>query len=56
MDYEKQHHSGLNGFLLLMHIGTDARRTDKLYQHLPQLLQWLKTRGYQLVRVDELLK
>jgi peptidoglycan/xylan/chitin deacetylase (PgdA/CDA1 family) len=56
IDYEKQHHSGLNGFILLMHMGTDARRTDKLYLHLPMLIQWLKTRGYQLVRVDELLK
>jgi peptidoglycan/xylan/chitin deacetylase (PgdA/CDA1 family) len=56
IDYEKQHNSGLNGFILLMHIGTDARRTDKLYYDLPQLIQWLKSKGYQLVRVDELLK
>lgn len=55
-DYEARRPSGLNGFILLMHIGTDAKRTDKFYEQLPQLVQWLKTKGYQLVRVDELLK
>jgi peptidoglycan/xylan/chitin deacetylase (PgdA/CDA1 family) len=56
INYEQKHSSGLNGFILLMHIGTDAKRTDKLYYHLPQLVKWLKQRGYQAVRVDELLK
>jgi len=56
LDYEKKYSSGLNGFVLLMHIGTDAKRADKFYYHLPQLLQWLKEKGYQPVRIDELLK
>jgi peptidoglycan/xylan/chitin deacetylase (PgdA/CDA1 family) len=56
LDYEKKYSSGLNGFVLLMHIGTDAKRPDKFYYHLPQLLQWLKEQGYQPVRIDELLK
>ena len=56
LDYEKKYSSGLNGFVLLMHIGTEAKRTDKFYYHLPQLLQWLKEQGYQPVRIDELLK
>lgn len=54
--YEQNHPSGLNGFILLMHTGTDAKRTDKFYHRLPQLIQWLKTKNYQLVRIDELLK
>jgi endoglucanase len=56
IDYEQKHPSGLDGFILLMHIGTDAKRTDKFYYHLPELIQWLKSRGYQFVRIDELLK
>ncbi|MFN2457725.1 MAG: polysaccharide deacetylase family protein [Chitinophagaceae bacterium] len=48
--------SGLNGFILLVHIGTDPKRTDKFYYQIPQLLQWLKKKNYELVRVDELLK
>lgn len=56
MNYEKQHPSGLNGFILLMHIGAGPDRTDKLYTYLPQLIQELKTKGYQFQRVDELLK
>jgi peptidoglycan/xylan/chitin deacetylase (PgdA/CDA1 family) len=46
----------LNGFLLLMHIGTDPERTDKLYNRLDDLIKELKHRGYELVRVEELLK
>jgi peptidoglycan/xylan/chitin deacetylase (PgdA/CDA1 family) len=55
LDYEQKHSSGLNGFILLMHIGTDPKRTDKFYHYLPQLLRWLKGKGYQPVRVDALL-
>jgi endoglucanase len=54
--YEQIHPSGLKGFILLMHIGTDPKRTDKLYYHLPKLIQWLKDNGYQPVRIDELLQ
>ena len=46
----------LNGFLLLMHIGTNPKRTDKLYNRLNDLIGELKHRGYELVRVDELLQ
>ena len=46
----------LNGFLLLMHIGTNPKRTDKLYNRLNDLIGELKHRGYEFVRVDELLQ
>ncbi|MDD3787947.1 MAG: polysaccharide deacetylase family protein, partial [Petrimonas sp.] len=45
----------LNGFLLLSHIGTDPKRTDKFYNRLDNLIKELKKRGYEFVRVDELL-
>lgn len=54
-DYEKQDPSGLNGFILLIHIGTDERRTDKFYTKLDRLLDELRSKGYSLVRIDELL-
>ena len=54
LDYERKHRTGLNGFILLMHIGTDEKRTDKFYRRLPSLIQWLKAEGYQLVRIDAL--
>lgn len=56
LHFEQNHPSGLNGFILLMHIGTDPKRSDKLYNLLPELIQWLKRSGYQPVRIDELLK
>jgi len=48
--------AGLNGFILLIHIGTDPGRTDKFYHKLPQLIKYLKTKGYQFQAVNQLLK
>ncbi len=56
INYEQSNPCGLNGFILLLHIGTDPRRTDKFYQHLPQLIKYLSAKGYQFQTVDELLK
>lgn len=56
INYEQTHTRGLNGFILLMHIGTDAKRTDRFYFYLPQLMKWLKMKNYKPVRIDELLK
>jgi peptidoglycan/xylan/chitin deacetylase (PgdA/CDA1 family) len=43
---EQEAKAGLNGFLLLLHIGTDPARTDKLYHHLDDLVGYLKGKGY----------
>ena len=53
---ESQSSGGLNGFILLVHIGTDPRRTDKFYFYLPGLIAELKKRGYHFARINELLK
>lgn len=55
IEFEKNSESGLNGFILLFHIGTDPRRTDKFYLYLPDLISRLKNKGYRFVRIDELL-
>jgi endoglucanase len=55
LKYEHQSSNGLNGFILLLHIGTDSRRTNKFYFKLPHLIRELKNRGYEFVRIDELL-
>lgn len=54
--YESTGSNGLNGFILLLHIGTDPRRTDKFYKQLPELFSWLKERKYEMIRIDELVK
>ena len=56
VDYEASKHAGLNGFMLLMHIGAGPDRTDKFYTRLPQLIKYLKQKGYQFQTVDRLLK
>lgn len=54
LDFESRSSFGLDGFILLVHIGTDPRRTDKFYKRLPGLIDELKRKGYSFVRVDEL--
>lgn len=56
INYEQSKVSGLNGFILLVHIGTDPKRVDKFYHRLPQLIKYLKTKGYQFQIVNQLLK
>jgi endoglucanase len=54
LNYEKR--ESLNGFILLVHIGTDPRRKDKLYNQLGKLIDELKIRGYSFQRIDDLLR
>ena len=56
IDQDKNKPNGLNGFVLLLHIGTDPKRTDKFYNKLPELIQYLKKSGYEMVKINELLK
>ena len=56
INYEQTKLSGLNGFILLMHIGAGPDRTDKFYNRLPALIQYLKQKGYRFQTVDQLLK
>ncbi len=53
--YERSDPAGLNGFVLLIHLGTDPRRTDKYYLRLDDLLAALQAKGYRCKRIDELL-
>ena len=55
LDYEKKDPHGLNGFLLLIHIGTHPDRKDKFYLRLDDLIEHLRRRGYAFRRIDELL-
>jgi endoglucanase len=53
--FESGSPTGLNGFLLLFHLGAGPERTDKMHPHLGRLLEELTGRGYTFARVDELL-
>ena len=55
-EHESKDAAGLNGFVLLTHIGSGPKRTDKFHDHVDELIGWLKAKGYVPVRVDELLK
>jgi len=55
MDFESREPGGLNGFILLIHVGTVPERKDKFYLHLEELVSELKSKGYRLKRIDELV-
>ncbi|MCX2680817.1 glycoside hydrolase family 9 protein [Galbibacter sp. EGI 63066] len=54
LEHESQ--NGLNGFILLSHIGTHPDRTDKFYDSLETLIVSLQQRGYDFVSLPELLE
>ena len=54
--YEASRPNGLNGFLLLTHIGTDERRKDKFYFLLDNLITTLEKRGYCFTSLSESIK
>lgn len=47
---------GLNGHILLIHLGTVPERTDKFYNHLPRLIRTLQRRGYEFVPLQEAVR
>lgn len=51
--YEQKDPHGLNGFVLLLHLGSGRR--DPFHPQLGKLCDELAERGYEFVRVDELL-
>jgi len=55
INYEVQNKSGLNGFVLLIHIGTHPERTDKFYLFLDKLVNELKGKDYTFVTIKKLL-
>ena len=50
LTYEKTDKNGLNGFILLLHIGVGEKRQDKFYYRLGSLMSELKKRGYEFER------
>ncbi len=55
LSYEQSKPAGLNGFMLLIHIGTDPKRKDKFYHRLPELISYLKSKGYHFQTVGQIL-
>lgn len=54
--FESGRPDGLNGFLLLLHLGVGPERSDKMHRFVGDLVDALSQRGYSFVRVDELLQ
>ena len=54
LTYEKRDPDGLNGAIVLMHLG--AQRADKMYRLLEELVTRLRHRSYTFVRIDQMLR
>jgi hypothetical protein len=53
---EREDPCGLNGFILLLHLGSGPGRADKFAARFGELLDFLASKGYEFVRVDELME
>ncbi|HVN59441.1 MAG TPA: glycoside hydrolase family 9 protein [Bacteroidales bacterium] len=49
--FESSGHDSLNGALILVHLGTDPSRIDKFYKRLGDLIDYLKSEGYNFKRL-----
>lgn len=54
--FKKEAAETLNGYIILVHLGTNDRRKDKLYDQLEEIIKALKEKGYSFQRIDELLR
>ena len=52
LSYEQESPNGLNGFYLLLHVGTHPERKDKFHLKIGQLLDELTERGYSFKRFE----
>lgn len=53
---EREDPDGLDGFILMFHLGSGPGRADKFHPRFGELLDALAARGYTFVRVDELFE
>ncbi|HLN55367.1 MAG TPA: glycoside hydrolase family 9 protein [Bacteroidales bacterium] len=53
LNYESS--KGMNGYILLIHPGTDPRRTDKFYNRLDEVLTYLEKKNYTFRSFSEIL-
>jgi peptidoglycan/xylan/chitin deacetylase (PgdA/CDA1 family) len=51
--FESNDPKGLNGAIILIHLGTAPQRTDKFYQKLDDFLEFLTKKGYRVCRLGE---
>jgi peptidoglycan/xylan/chitin deacetylase (PgdA/CDA1 family) len=54
ISYEETSEYGMNGFILLIHIGVSPDRTEKFYNELNPLLHYLRDKGYKFKMVNQL--
>ena len=55
LEFESASSNGLNGFILLIHIGTAPGRSDKFYYRLEDLITELRNRDYQFKKLTEFI-
>lgn len=56
LEYEQKQPTGLNGFIILFHLGVGPKREDKFYNLLDRLLAELEERAYKFVGLSNWLK
>ncbi|WP_257213737.1 polysaccharide deacetylase family protein [Sphingobacterium sp. 1.A.4] len=52
--YKHESQFGLNGFIIIIHIGSDPNRMDKFFNQLEKLIKGLKDKNYKFVPLNEI--
>lgn len=52
--FDFEYRESLNGAILLIHIGTDSRREDKLYKRLEDIINKLRDKNYKFVSLNKI--
>lgn len=52
--YTYERDKGLNGYIILIHIGADSRRKDKLYNRLGEFIEEIRSKKYKFVPLEKL--
>jgi peptidoglycan/xylan/chitin deacetylase (PgdA/CDA1 family) len=50
-NFERKDPKGLNGAIILIHLGTSPLRTDKLYNQLDNIIESLMGKGYEFCKI-----
>lgn len=50
----QEEHAGLNGYIILIHLGADERRPDKLFDQLDHMIDILTDKNYKFVSLDDI--
>lgn len=54
--FENENSNHMNGFILLLHVGSGDKRKEKFVEKMPELFDYLKRKGYKFVTLEKMIE